>query len=217
MKATVPQAAALLGKTEEEIYDLIESGDLPAHKINDQYRLNRTELLEWATSRKVSVAPEIFNEENIPSVSACLRRGGVHHISGRIRDDVIRGIIKILRVADESDREMLLALFLSRDALGSTSVGEGIAIPHVRNPIVLSNDEPLITLCFIEPSADFESIDGTPIYALFVLICPTIHIHLQMLAKLAYLLRMPKFRELIRARAPEDEIVIAATQLEEQN
>jgi len=221
MRATVQEAASLLDTTEEQIYDWIESEDLPAQKINDQFRINRSELLEWATTRKIPVAPQIFHEDqdedHIPSVSACLRRGGVHRVAGTSRDEMIRNIIGVLPVGDESEREMLLPLFLSRDALGSTSVGDGIAIPHVRNPIVLSGDEPLLSLCFIEPTREFESFDGKKIYVLFVLICPTIHTHLQMLAKLAYLLRFSEFRDLIRAKASEEEIVNAAARLEDRN
>jgi PTS system nitrogen regulatory IIA component len=221
MKATVREAAALLGTTEEQIFEWIESRDLPAHKINDQYRINRSQLLEWATAQKIAVAPVLFHEDEdedqIPSINSCLRRGGVFHdIKGTAREEILQSIVQVLRLQEEADREMLLYLFLSRESLGSTSVGDGIAIPHVRNPIVLSANEPLLTLCFIEPSAEFGSLDGKPIYALFVLLCPTIHVHLQMLAKLAYLLRLPEFREKIRSKASEDEIITTATRLEDR-
>jgi PTS system nitrogen regulatory IIA component len=111
---------------------------------------------------------------------------------------------------------MLMQLLLARESIGSTGVGDGIAIPHVRSPIVLETDEPLLSLCFIHPPIDFGAMDGKPIYALFVMICPTIHIHLQMLARLAHLLRQPEFRECIRAMAPQDEIIATAIRLENQ-
>jgi PTS system nitrogen regulatory IIA component len=222
MRVTVREAAALLSASEEQMYDWIESNDLPAYKINDQYQINRSELLEWATSRKIAVAPELFreaeDEEPVPGISNCLRHGGVFHgIAGTNREEILRNVIEILRVGDESEREMLLQMFLARETLGSTSVGDGIAIPHVRNPIVLSTDEPLLTLCFIEPTSEFGSLDGKPIHALFVLVCPTIHIHLQMLARLAHLLRIPEFREKIRAQATEQEIIAVAAGLEDQS
>lgn len=221
MRVNVREAAELLSLSEEQIYESIESEDLPAHKINDQYRINRSELLEWATARKIPVDPSLFHEaedeERIPGISECLRRGGVfHNMAGATRDEILRNIVHVLRLEDETDREMLLHLLLARETMGSTSVGDGIAIPHVRNPIVFAGDEPLLSLCFIEPSSEFGSLDGKPIYALFVLVCPTIHLHLQMLAKLAYLLRLPEFREKIRARASENEIIESAARLEEQ-
>ena len=223
MRVTVRDAAGLLGTTEAKIYDWIESGDLPAYKINDQYRINRSELLEWATARKIAVAPSMFqetqDEENhIPSISSSLQRGGVFHgVTGATREETLRGVVQVLPLEDDGDREMLLQMLVARETLGSTGVGDGIAIPHVRNPIVLATDDPLLSLCFIQPPVDFKAIDGKPIYALFVLICPTIHVHLQMLAKLAFLLQQPEFRDQIRAMAPAEEIIAAAARLEKQS
>jgi mannitol/fructose-specific phosphotransferase system IIA component len=51
--------------------------------------------------------------------------------------------------ADGTDRELLFRLFQAREAAASTGIGDGIAIPHVRNPIVLHVTKPLIALCFL--------------------------------------------------------------------
>ncbi len=220
MRVTIRDAAILLSTSEEQIYDWIESGDLPAYKISDQYRINGSELLEWATAHKLAVAPALFqrvdDENGIPTISASLRRGGVFHdIHGKTREDVLRNIVQVLRLSEDAEREMLLELLLARESLGSTGVGDGIAIPHVRNPIVLTTDEPLLSLCFIHPPIDFGALDGKPIYALFMLVCPTIHVHLQMLARLAHLLRQPEFKNRIRTMASEKEIIETVTKLEE--
>jgi PTS system nitrogen regulatory IIA component len=61
-KLTVREAAALLNASEKSVYRWIKQGLLPAYRINDQYRINRAELLEWATARKLHVSPEIFAE-----------------------------------------------------------------------------------------------------------------------------------------------------------
>lgn len=222
MRVTIRDAAELLRTSDEQIYEWIESGDLPAYKINDQYGINRSELLEWATARKLAVSPELFqdvnDEDQIPTVAASLRRGGVFHgVGGETREDALRNVVKVLHLNDDFEREMLLQLLLARESLGSTGVGDGIAIPHVRNPIVLSTEEPLLSLCFIQPPVDFSASDGKPIYALFLLVCPTINVHLQMLARLAYLLRFPEFRECISAMAQENEIIATATRLEKQS
>lgn len=218
MRVTVRAAASLLNVEIEKVYDWIEAGDLPAYKINDEYRINRSELLEWATTRKLSVAPALFKDEEAlePSVQESLGRGGIfRNLGGATRQDALKAIVQILPLADDSERDMLLQMFMARESVGSTGVGDGIAIPHVRNPIVLTTDDPILSLCFLNPPVDFGAFDGKPIYAMFVLICPTIHIHLQMLAKLAYLLRISEFSEMIRAQAPDAEIMAAIKRLEE--
>ena len=222
MSVTVRDAATLLNASEEQIYEWIESGNLPAHKISDQYRISRSELLEWATARKLVITPALFQEgdddDYIPTVSESLKRGGVFHsIGGASREEVLRNVVQVLPLSDDFERDMLLQMLLARESLGSTGIGDGIAIPHVRNPIVLAADEPLLSLCFLQPPIDFNAMDGHPIYALFILSCPTIHVHLQMLARLAYLLRIPEFRDCIRAMPHEEEIIATAMRLEKQS
>ena len=85
------------------------------------------------------------------------------------------------------DRELLLRLFLAREASASTAIGEGIALPHVRNPIVLYVTRPLVTLCFLEHPIEFGALDGQPVSVLFSLISPSTRAHLQILSKLSRL------------------------------
>lgn len=212
MRVTVREAAALLNAPEAQVYDWIESGDLPAHRINDQYRVNRSELLEWATGRNIAVAPALFHEdeedERIPSVAESLERGGVFHdVPGTSREEILRSVIALLKLEDEGDRGMLLDLFLARDAGAVVPVGDGIAIPHVRNPIALSADDLALTLCFLRQPIDFAAPDGQPVFALFVLVSPNTRSHLKMLAKIAYVLRDPAFREAIKGRAPAARVI----------
>src|SRR5512144_2236810 len=78
-KLTVREAAALLECSEKSVYRWIRQGLLPAYRINDQYRINRAELLEWATARKLHVSPEIFaapeGEGGLPPALEDARRG----------------------------------------------------------------------------------------------------------------------------------------------
>lgn len=219
MRVTVREAATLLNASEAKVYAWIASGDLPAYRISDQYRINRSELLEWATERNLHVAPALFHEveedERIPSVAESLERGGVFHdVGGATREETLRSVIALLKLDDEADRETLLDLLLARDAAAVVPVGDGIAIPHVRNPIALSADEPSLTLFFLRQPVDFNAPDAQPVFALFLLVSPTTRVHLQMLAKIAYLLRNPTFREAIRSRGSAALLIDAARSLE---
>ena len=220
MRLTVREVATLLNSPEETVYRWIESGEMPAYRIHDQYRINRSELLEWATEKRIPVAPELFHEasgeDHIPSVSECLARGGVfHEVPGATRSEVLREVVRHLRLS-ENDGELLLQLLLARGAAASVTVGGGIAIPHVRKPIVLADDEPVLSLCYLGTPVDFGAADGEPVFALFLLVCPTVRLHLQMLAKLAYLLRHPLFRETIRTRSSASRVIEVARQIEKE-
>ena len=162
MKVTVRDAAQLLSVSEKTVYRWIKEGAIPAYQINDQYRFNRAELLEWATSRKIQVSPEIFAEPEggetpPPSLSEALKAGGVYYrISGTDKASVLHAMVDTMKLPEEVDRQFLYQVLLAREALGSTGIGDGIAIPHVRNPIVLHLSRPMVTLCVSGTAGGFR-------------------------------------------------------------
>jgi PTS system nitrogen regulatory IIA component len=110
-----------------------------------------------------------------------------------------------LTLPPNSDRESLAQLLMAREALGSTAIGEGIAIPHVRRPILFNTSTPSISLCFIEKPIDFTAFDGQPVFAIFLIISPTARLHLHLLSRLSFALHDSRFKaSLARRAAPED-------------
>ena len=141
MKLRVKDAAALLHVSEKTIYRWVSQAKLPFHQVNNQYRFNRAELLEWATSNRMPISPQIMEEPEdafIPSLAEALQTGGIHYrVEGRDKAAVLNSVVDILALPQEVDREFLYQVLLARESLGSTAIGDGIAIPHVRNPITL--------------------------------------------------------------------------------
>ena len=173
MKMTVREASKLFNVSEKTIYRWIEQKNLPAYRINKQFRFNQTELLEWAAAGRTSFSPDLLGEQEsgsapLPDPIQALAAGGIHYrVAGKDRDSVLRGVVELLRLPHQVDREFLLQVLLSREALGSTGIGDGIAIPHARNPIVLNVERPTVTLCFLEHPVDFSALDGLPVTVLF--------------------------------------------------
>jgi PTS system nitrogen regulatory IIA component len=56
MQLTVKDVAKLLNVNEKTIYRWLKQGSLPAYQLGNQYRFNKAELLEWATSRQIGVS-----------------------------------------------------------------------------------------------------------------------------------------------------------------
>ena len=220
MKLTIRDAAELLGVAEKTIYGWVQSKGLPAYKMNEEVRFNRSELLEWATAEGVDVSPRLFQDTGSltlerPSIREALARGGVHAgVEGASPEETIRSVVRRLPLPPEVDREALLAVLLAREALGSTAIGDGIAIPHVRNPIVLEVDRPIVSLCYLVEPVDFGALDGQPVRALFTLVTTTIRTHLHLLSRLSHLLRDERFRSAVKARAGSSEILGLAREIE---
>ncbi len=220
MKLTVRDAADLLGVSEKAIYDWVKTRDLPAVRMNEEIRFNRSELLEWATAEGVDVSPRMFQDSgSLPveraTISEALARGGVHaRVPGHSPQEALRSVVGLLALPPGVDRESLLSVLLAREALGSTAIGDGIAIPHVRNPIVLHVDEPIVSLCYLERPVDFGALDGQPVHALFTLVTTTIRTHLHLLSRLSYLLQNDRFRSAVTKGAGAEEILGLAREIE---
>jgi len=210
MQLTIRDVAKLLNVSEKTVYRWISQGHLPSYKVGEQYRFNRVELLEWATAQKINVSAEIFHEPQgngmpLPSLGESIARGGIHYrVTGANREDVLQNVVDTLRLPDGVDRAFLFRVLLAREELASTGIGDGIAIPHVRNPIVLHVHEPIVALCFLEKPVDFGAMDGQPVSALFTLISPTVRSHLHLLSRLTFALRHPDFRTAVKEQATRD-------------
>jgi len=213
MQFDIRDAAAALNVQESTVYRWIQERKLPATGFAGQYRFGRSDLLEWATQHNVPVAPEALAKNlarsDCSSLRQCLSRGGIFHdVAGETKPEVLKAIVERLPLPDGCDREMILQLFLAREAVGSSAVGGGVAIPHPRHPVVLCVDRPLLSLCFLRTSVPFGATDGRPVHALFVLLSPTVQNHLDVLARVACLLRDEPFARLL-AEHPAAERVLA--------
>lgn len=221
MQLTARDASRFLNVSEATVTRWIRQRGLPAQHVGGRYRFHRAELLEWATANRIKVSPEMFDhleteEEPAPSLADALEAGGIFYgLHDTHKDRAMRALVDVLPLPDGIDRELLLRLFLAREAAASTGIGEGIALPHVRNPIVLHVARPMVTLAFLERPVDFGALDGKPVHVLFSLICPTMRSHLQMLARLSYALHDAKFKNVVLRRAKPSEILREARRAEE--
>jgi PTS system nitrogen regulatory IIA component len=194
----------MFGVPERTVERGIREEQMPGVKVHGQYMFHRVELLEWAHRRGVRVAtlpsPQA-DEAPEASFATALERGGIHRdLVATDRESTLRAMIDCLPISDAVDRELIFEVFLARENAGSTGVGDGIAIPHVRNPIILDVDAPSVTLCFLQTPVDFGAIDGKPVHTLFAIIAATPREHLHLLGRLASALHDPAFHGALLAR-----------------
>jgi nitrogen PTS system EIIA component len=206
MQLNLSQVANLFSVSETTVTLWVRQRNLPAHEVDSRYRFDRAELLEWAATNEERFSPHIFRELNGDhvaeiSLANALQRGGLSlRVGGNDRYEVFREVIDNLPVPESFDRESLLDLLMAREKAGGTAVGGGIAIPHPRYPVVLPGSGSLVHACYLEHSLDYHAADGKPVDTLFLMICPTVHEHLQLLARLASVLHSSDFRHLLASR-----------------
>src|SRR5712692_6165704 len=118
MQLTVRDLTKLLDVTESTIARWIKQRGLPAQHVGGQCRVNRAELLEWATANNIRVSLELFDhleadDEQIPSLAEAVEAGGIHYdLAGASKDHALRALVLALPLPDSADRELLLRLFL---------------------------------------------------------------------------------------------------------
>jgi PTS system nitrogen regulatory IIA component len=218
---TIRDAAAIFDVPEGRIYRWIQDDDLPCREVNGRHCFNRTELLEWAAVRGVRFRAGLFGDPSHTDtgeerLAKALEIGGIlSGLGGSDKRDVLRSVVERLRLPEGFDRAILLQLFLARESMGSTAVGDGIAIPHPRSPVVVPVLRPIVTLCFLDQPIEFGAVDRQPVHTLFVLVSPTIRVHLRMLARIACALRDERFRAVLKRRAPNEEILREIRRVEE--
>lgn len=194
----------------------IDEERLPAHCVGGLYHFNRSELFEWATLRRLPVPPELLDAPPAAqgiehTLADALSAGGIFYdVPGDDVATALRSVLERMRLPESLDREMLLQMFLSREGLGSTAVGDGIAIPHPRYPVVLGVSGPQVTLCFLKRAIDFKARDGRPVDTLFVMVSPTARWHTMLITQVAKALSDSRFRQLVTSKAGADQILEAS-------
>jgi PTS system nitrogen regulatory IIA component len=213
MQITVRQAASYFNVDEATVRRWIAERELPVHRVSERLHLNAIEVWEWAVAHGIPVARSLLDEaqrtpEKVPPLAQLLRAGGIHRdLEGSDKGATLRNIVSRLNLPRDVDRDHLLAILEAREAMGSTGIGDGIAIPHVRNPILLHVNQPQVSLFLLREPVDYNSVDGVPVHSVFLVISPNIPAHLRILAQLGFKLRDTTLRQLLHQRAPDADIL----------
>ncbi len=125
--------------------------------------------------------------------------------SDKKRDVLLELLAPFLKNYPKLDPEVTLSVLMEREKLGSTGIGEGIAIPHGK----LAGLDNLI-ICFGRSAAgiDFNAMDGNPVHLFFLLLAPenSAGQHLKTLAKISRMLKDSRFRAKLMEAKSSDEI-----------
>lgn len=125
------------------------------------------------------------------------------------KNDAIRAMVASLKDANAipaADEEGIVAAILKREELGSTGIGNGVAVPHTKHPSV---DRLVATVALATDGVDFASLDGEDVFILFLLVSPPDRPgdHLRGLENISRHLRDSKFCSFLRQARTRKDIV----------
>ncbi len=128
-------------------------------------------------------------------------------LAGKSKDEVIRELLAVLSGAGRltDDRKAYEAV-LAREALGSTGLENGIAVPHAKTTAVT---DLTIAIGISAPGIDFQALDGKPSTLFFLILAPPDKSgpHIEALAEIARMTRSTAFCKAIAAARSPAEVV----------
>ncbi len=121
----------------------------------------------------------------------------VADMQAHTKPEVLRELsAALVRAHPQLEEGKLVEVLREREKLGSTGIGEGVAIPHGKLP---GMSQLLATFGVSRGGVDFEAIDGKPTHLFFALVAPenSAGVHLKALARISRLFKNPRFRAAI--------------------
>ena len=207
MELKLTDVAAMLNVSTKTIYRWIEDGKIPFYRVNKQYRFDQHQLEDWAAGQG-RVPQGIRAQSSRPkSLLEMIDRGGIHYrVEGCTMINAILHGVPLFPDLGCVDSSAVLEALVLREEMQCTGVGEGLALPHARNPVIRDSRYEFVAIHMLESPFKADSIDGESIHALIYVLCAEEVRHVRVMAQVAHLCRQPEFADALRRRALRSEL-----------
>lgn len=149
---------------------------------------------------------EIINGDGMKLSEIFKPQSVIHDLKAHDKKGVLEELSQVITEQEKSlNKGTLLQVLLERERLGSTAIGDGVALPHGK---LRELDKLLISFGRSIDGLDFDSIDEQPAYLFFLLLAPenSAGMHLKFLAKMSRMLKDGNFRQRLMGAKTREEI-----------
>lgn len=215
MDLELQEVAGLLNVPENVLLKWVSDGKVPSYNINGSYRFNRQEIETWVMTEKVSKDTGIEELESLKPSNGPLRynlfrainNGDVFtDIEADNKQSLIRQTMQRLAPTLRLDADVLFELFMDRENLVSTAVGNGFAIPHARD-FLMTGHRDAVGVVFLNKPIQYGALDGKPVHTLFFLLASDDKRHLALLSKIAHLASAPALLDQLAKKPQKAELL----------
>ncbi len=213
MALSLDEAARMLAVSPATVRRWAREGLLGVRRPSGEFHFETSQLRRWAQQqglqlRELHSVPVHGSWPSAPAAPAldpgsrpltlALGRGGLatEIVPGSV-EEVLRQLVDRAPIDSSADPALLLARLLEREALSSTGIGDGIALPHPRQPDPVWCDEATVVVGRLAAPMDWSALDGAPVHTVFLLLNPSPAVHLKVLARLAMVLRDARTQQLL--------------------
>ncbi len=140
-------------------------------------------------------------------------------VESRKRDEVLKEMVGFLKQREKIAKEKeLYEKLIQREELGSTAIGDGVAIPHCKMKGI---KDPVVMLAVSRKGVEFHSLDGNPTFVFFLVVSSPDNpsLNLQILAAIAHLVRKANsfLKKIMEAKSISDILDIIKEEEEKIN
>jgi len=203
MTISITELSSYIGVTPATIERWVRQGRIPASRSKDNFRFRIQDVEKWASRQNIQLNyPGSRRTEPVdgPSVklSAAVKSGGIYYnVQGEDKNGVLEAGLEIMENIPADFKQDVLERILEREKALSTGIGNGIAIPHPRDPLGYLA-YPMVTICFLNTPVDFHALDHQPVSMLIFLFSTSLSLHLPLLSSLSRCLKNHRFTEFLK-------------------
>ena len=225
---TLDDLARQLGRDRRELEKLVNRGRLPGRKKDGFWHFHESDVSAWlegeirtyTDSELAAVEASQVGQANplgetvdpqTPITSLLKPELVAVPLAGRTKRSVLESLVEVAgRTWQVWEPATVLKALIERDAMGSTAMPGGIAIPHPREPLTSAVGEPVIAFGRTAGNGvPFGAPDGRLTDLFFLVLALDTRTHLQSLARLARMFQQPEFAGSLRAAETEGEAYAA--------
>ena len=220
MILTLKELADYLKLNDRTVLRMLKNGQIKGTKLGGQWRFNGSEIDQLFFPNKT-------NSDDVPLSELTHSQFGIQ-LSRLINSERIFLDMKATNV-EEAINELvnaqvfnklvlnvneLRAKCLERESMLSTGVGNGIAVPHPRDPVPTLRASGCIVIGRSVKGIDYNAVDGKPVHLFFLLCAQTADLHIYLMGKIATLLRDEEFVDTCLKCKEPDELIHAMMEAE---
>ena len=222
--------AHFLGRDARDLEKLASQGRIPGHRINGNWRFHRAEVHHWLEREMPHFSPDQLEkfEENVRDVATedvdtlltvrplMQEATTAVPIEGRTAQGVLRSLITTANQTWQLyDPPRIFEVVREREALQSTAMPGGVALPHPGRRLPNDLGESIVAYGRTPSPIPFGGPNGQLTDIFFLILCREDRLHLQVLARLARMIQRPGFLEQLRACETARETLDAIEEAEE--
>ena len=121
-------------------------------------------------------------------------------------EEIYEKVSKLVKVPEGISSDLIYKALCEREQVLTTAVGNGIALPHTRTPILTNEGSETICVVYLKNPIDMKAIDGRPVSVMFILLAANTQTHLAVLSTLAGLFNNPRFKLALERKTGEEKL-----------